>query len=204
MTKTINLSLYDERVKEFFSANEKALSEYKKLFNMYNKTHNISRLKNIDDEIKDSILPYFLLEDDGICLKNINALDVGSGAGFAGLFLAMIDSSLNMSLCELSSKKASFLTLVKISLGLSNVKVINDDVSKLDTKYDLISSRAMSKTYDIINLCKNSIQENTMFLFYKGSNVYEESEFLKTKVVYNYGFRNYLFFKKSDLNMEKL
>lgn len=204
MTKTINLSLYDERVKEFFSANEKALSEYKKLFNMYNKTHNISRLKNIDDEIKDSILPYFLLEDDGIYLKNINALDVGSGAGFAGLFLAMIDSSLNMSLCELSSKKASFLTLVKISLGLSNVKVINDDVSKLDTKYDLISSRAMSKTYDIINLCKNSIQENTMFLFYKGSNVYEESEFLKTKVVYNYGFRNYLFFKKSDLNMEKL
>ncbi len=204
MTKTINLSLYDERVKEFFSANEKALSEYKKLFNMYNKTHNISRLKNIDDEIKDSILPYFLLEDDGVCLKNINALDVGSGAGFAGLFLAMIDSSLNMSLCELSSKKASFLTLVKISLGLSNVKVINDDVSKLDTKYDLISSRAMSKTYDIINLCKNSIQENTMFLFYKGSNVYEESEFLKTKVVYNYGFRNYLFFKKSDLNMEKL
>lgn len=204
MTKTINLSLYDERVKEFFSANEKALSEYKKLFNMYNKTHNISRLKNIDDEIKDSILPYFLLEDDRVCLKNINALDVGSGAGFAGLFLAMIDSSLNMSLCELSSKKASFLTLVKISLGLSNVKVINDDVSKLDTKYDLISSRAMSKTYDIINLCKNSIQENTMFLFYKGSNVYEESEFLKTKVVYNYGFRNYLFFKKSDLNMEKL
>lgn len=204
MIKTINLSLYDERVKEFFSANEKALSEYKKLFNMYNKTHNISRLKNIDDEIKDSILPYFLLEDDGVCLKNINALDVGSGAGFAGLFLAMIDSSLNMSLCELSSKKASFLTLVKISLGLSNVKVINDDVSKLDTKYDLISSRAMSKTYDIINLCKNSIQENTMFLFYKGSNVYEESEFLKTKVVYNYGFRNYLFFKKSDLNMEKL
>lgn len=204
MTKTINLSLYDERVKEFFSANEKALSEYKKLFNMYNKTHNISRLKNIDDEIKDSILPYFLLEDDGVCLKNTNALDVGSGAGFAGLFLAMIDSSLNMSLCELSSKKASFLTLVKISLGLSNVKVINDDVSKLDTKYDLISSRAMSKTYDIINLCKNSIQENTMFLFYKGSNVYEESEFLKTKVVYNYGFRNYLFFKKSDLNMEKL
>lgn len=204
MTKTINLSLYDERVKEFFSANEKALSEYKKLFNMYNKTHNISRLKNIDDEIKDSILPYFLLEDEGIYLKNINALDVGSGAGFAGLFLAMIDSSLNMSLCELSSKKASFLTLVKISLGLSNVKVINDDVSKLDTKYDLISSRAMSKTYDIINLCKNSIQENTMFLFYKGSNVYEESEFLKTKVVYNYGFRNYLFFKKSDLNMEKL
>lgn len=204
MTKTINLSLYDERVKEFFSANEKALSEYKKLFNMYNKTHNISRLKNIDDEIKDSILPYFLLEDDGIYLKNINALDVGSGAGFAGLFLAMIDSSLNMSLCELSSKKASFLTLVKISLGLSNIKVINDDVSKLDTKYDLISSRAMSKTYDIINLCKNSIQENTMFLFYKGSNVYEESEFLKTKVVYNYGFRNYLFFKKLDLNMEKL
>ena len=204
MTKTINLSLYDERVKEFFSANEKALSEYKKLFNMYNKTHNISRLKNIDDEIKDSILPYFLLEDDGVCLKNINAIDVGSGAGFAGLFLAMIDSSLNMSLCELSSKKASFLTLVKIYLGLSNVKVINDDVSKLDTKYDLISSRAMSKTYDIINLCKNSIQENTMFLFYKGSNVYEESEFLKTKVVYNYGFRNYLFFKKSDLNMEKL
>lgn len=204
MTKTINLSLYDERVKEFFNANEKALSEYKKLFNMYNKTHNISRLKNIDDEIKDSILPYFLLEDEGVCLKNINALDVGSGAGFAGLFLAMIDSSLNMSLCELSSKKASFLTLVKISLGLSNIKVINDDVSKLDTKYDLISSRAMSKTYDIINLCKNSIQENTMFLFYKGSNVYEESEFLKTKVVYNYGFRNYLFFKKSDLNMEKL
>lgn len=204
MTKTINLSLYDERVKEFFSANEKALSEYKKLFNMYNKTHNISRLKNIDDEIKDSILPYFLLEDDGIYLKNINTLDVGSGAGFAGLFLAMIDSSLNMSLCELSHKKASFLTLVKISLGLSNVKVINGDVSKLDTRYDLISSRAMSKTYDIINLCKNSIQENTMFLFYKGSNVYEESEFLKTKVVYNYGFRNYLFFKNQNLNMEKL
>src|SRR5579863_1760181 len=56
-------------------------------------------------------------------LKNGRLADVGSGAGFPGLPLAMANQSLNVTLIESNAKKAAFLSEVTRSLELQDVTV---------------------------------------------------------------------------------
>src|SRR5215469_9592234 len=50
-------------------------------------------------------------------------IDLGSGAGFPGLPLAMINPQANVVLIESNGKKAAFLNAVVAELGLGNVQV---------------------------------------------------------------------------------
>ncbi|MCD2319226.1 16S rRNA (guanine(527)-N(7))-methyltransferase RsmG, partial [Borreliella burgdorferi] len=57
-------------------------------------------------------------------VKEINpseVLDVGSGAGFPGIILAIFDASRKYYLLERSKKKSTFLKMIKLELDLENV-----------------------------------------------------------------------------------
>lgn len=57
-----------------------------------------------------------------------NLADVGSGAGFPGLPLAIARPESSVTLIERSERKVRFLRQVTIELGLANVEVIETDV----------------------------------------------------------------------------
>ena len=83
----------------------------------YNKIHNITGAKTkqkIFENIEDSLYPITFLETK----KIKKAIDVGSGAGFPGLVLAMAMQNTSFTLFEPIAKKSSFLHLVKTTLGL--------------------------------------------------------------------------------------
>ena len=157
----------------------------------YNKIHNITGAKNakqIEKNIEDSIYPIKFLS-----AKIKNAIDVGSGAGFPGLILAMALPNIKFSLFEPIKKKSSFLHLAKSTLNLKNVDIISQRVEKVEAfPVDLICSRAVSKSCQLIDICKNFISKNTTLLFYKGSSVDEELESFKDYKIYNRENRNYL------------
>lgn len=58
-----------------------------------------------------------------------DVLDVGSGAGFPGLVLAVCDKTRRYFLAERNGKKADFLNAAKRELALFNVEVLNVDFS---------------------------------------------------------------------------
>jgi len=163
----------------------------------YNKIHNITGAKNakqIEKNIEDSIYPIKFLH-----VEIKNAIDIGSGAGFPGLILAMALPNIKFSLFEPIKKKSSFLHLAKSALNLKNVDIISQRVEEVEAfPVDLICSRAVSKSCQLIDICKNFISKNTTLLFYKGSSVDEELESFKDYKIYNHGNRNYLIMKDLD------
>ena len=72
-------------------------------------------------------------------------IDIGSGAGFPGLPLA-IATNLRVLLVERNQKKAVFLEQVKLELGLNLVEVSAQDVVHVDDKdFELATMRAVAK-----------------------------------------------------------
>ena len=61
------------------------VKEYKKLFARFNAVHNLSAYDDIDPAINDSIYALQFLDQS----KLKTAIDIGSGAGFPAVFLAL-------------------------------------------------------------------------------------------------------------------
>ena len=71
-------------------------------------------------------------------------LDVGSGAGFPGLPLALFLEDSRFALLERSARKAAFLANVAALLGLGNVRVLEQDLRRLEERFELVTFRAFS------------------------------------------------------------
>ncbi|MBK1971087.1 16S rRNA (guanine(527)-N(7))-methyltransferase RsmG [Campylobacter sp. 2018MI35] len=171
---------------------ENKIQIYKNLLNKYNRIHNLTQFKTIDENIIDSLK--ILDFKDLNFAKNI--IDIGSGAGFPAIFLAFVLKS-QFYLFEPNAKKAAFLRNVKIECKLDNVFIVKEKIQdyKSQLTADIITSRAFSDISSLIKLCRNFYNEHTLFLLYKGSKVYEECKILKEYEIIERDFRKYCLFK---------
>ena len=173
------------------------LEEYIALLEKWNRVHNLSGAKSeekIIENIIDSIYPIKFIKEPK------SFLDVGTGAGFPGLILAIIWDKAEVVLAEPINKRASFLRFISSSLELNDVEVFKDRVENLThSPFSLISSRAVTDTKLLLDLTKKVSNEKTQFLFYKGSRVFSEVEALKQKYdIIQKNKRNYLWIKSND------
>lgn len=172
----------------------KKCEAYSQLLMQYTKTHNITAFKNKEDILKniaDAVYPLRYIKT-----TPKYAADIGSGAGFPGLFLAMAMEDCHFSLYEPLKKKSAFLHWVLAKLQISNVSVKSIRVEdEKDKMYELITSRAVTKTQILVNLCENIYDENTTFLLYKGSQLDDEDYKQYKYKIYENNTRRYLFIK---------
>lgn len=173
---------------------------FNELILKYNKTHNITGAKDkasVMENIRDSIFPLSFLDTTNIK----TAIDVGSGAGFPGLMLALYMPHTQFILFEPIKKKSAFLHLAKSSLGLKNVEVCSKRVEEHEGfACDLICSRAVTNSDMLISLSKKFITPKSQLLFYKGENVIHETKHLQNYQIHKRGKRNYLLIKDIDVN----
>ena len=103
-------------------------------------------------------------------------IDIGSGAGFPGLVLKILDNKLDGHLVESNTKKAKFLShtskLLSIDLKIHNLRFENLKLSK-GKKFILIS-RAVSNLNKLIKLSLPFFQTGSVALFHKGEKWEEE------------------------------
>ena len=166
-----------------------------RLLQQWGKVHNLSgRLsrEDIEENILDSIYPLSFID------KYESFADIGTGAGYPGLILAMAQRDVKSYLIEPRIKRVSFLNFVKASLKLDNLTVICNRVEEVkDLQVDLITSRAVTNTSLLLDITTNIKKDNSSYLFYKGSMLDEELEVAKVndyKIV-NRKDRNYLYIK---------
>lgn len=109
---------------------------------------NLSGAKTRDEFVKlieESLAPLIIADT----WKDRMVLDVGSGAGFPGIPLAIVKEEANFYLVDVSQKKCAFLNLVKFKLNLNNVNVVCEDIRILKDnpfyheRFDMILSRAV-------------------------------------------------------------
>ncbi len=175
---------------------EKELKRFTELLLEWNKIHNLTGAKtpvDVEKNIEDSLYPTAFIE------KPSSILDVGTGAGFPGMILAIAYPDVPTVLCEPRQKRASFLKYVAMELELSNVEVVKKRVEQYRSEpFGLISSRAVTDTKMLLELTQHLQNEETRFLFYKGEHLFFELELVTENLDYDIiekNRRNYLYIK---------
>jgi 16S rRNA (guanine527-N7)-methyltransferase len=97
--------------------------------------------------------------------------DVGSGAGFPGIVLKILDQSLNCFLVEPSKKKADFMKRTASSLDLTlNIaqKMYEDLENTPFCSTDIITARALMPLSRLLDLLSGPINNGAIGIFPKG------------------------------------
>ena len=170
-TNLLGINLTDEELAKF--------EEYKELLKEYNKKFNLTSITN-DNEI---YLKHFY---DSLCimkaqelLNSSSLLDIGTGAGFPGIPVAIVNKDIKITLVESNKKKCEFLKVVKDSLNLQNVEIINaraEDFAKTNReKFEVATSRAVANLSILLELEFSALSVGGVLIALK-SNVQEELE----------------------------
>lgn len=119
--------------------------------------------------------------------------DLGSGAGFPGMVLAMARPDLSVHLIESVSKKASFLRTVSRETGVS-VYIHNDRIESLPDlpPPDVVTARALAPLPELLDYCRDwAVANPTLTLiFLKGRQSIEEIKSAEKK--YSFARREYI------------
>lgn len=145
--------------------------KYIELLHKWNNKVNLvskSDMYNLENRhINDSLqLLMYIKEDEKV-------FDIGSGAGFPGLFLSYAGIK-DVTLFELNSKKANFLTLAS-KLSKNKIEVINQDVKQYNRTFcDIITCRGLAELNTIFELTEKLHKPELKFILLKGKNYREE------------------------------
>ena len=166
---------------------QQKINQFVQLAFEYNKKHNLfvreskEQIHSID--VKES------LEILHFTKKAKTLLDIGTGAGFPGMIIGLMQPQTEVTLAESSKKKTYFLKKTIKQLNAKNIKIVNEYVTKKSNlgEFDLITARAFAATDKIINTCRPFLKPKGSYTLLKGKKV-KILEELKTinKNTYNY------------------
>ena len=115
-------------------------------------------------------------------LRNKSIIDVGTGAGFPGLVLAIVLEGYGSSITLLDplKKRVNFLDVVVRELGLGNVVTTaqrSEDAGhdvQYREKFDIAVSRGVAPLYKLSEYCLPFVKEGGLFFAYKGKKARDE------------------------------
>ncbi len=115
-------------------------------------------------------------------LQGKAVVDVGTGAGFPGLVLAILDPSAHITLLDSQGKRLDWLAEVVGELGLDNVTILQGRAEELGLdkeqreRYDTAVSRAVAALPVLAELCLPLVKPGGLFLAMKSNKTDEEIE----------------------------
>ena len=149
------------------------LIEFLYFLKKWNRSFNLTAITALE-----KMLTHHLLDSLSIApyLKGKRILDVGTGAGFPGVPLAMLYPHKHFALLDSSGKKTRFLIQAKASFNLNNVEVIQSRVENFRTEecFDAIIYRAVGKIDELMPKSEHVLCPEGQFLFMKG--IYPRTE----------------------------
>jgi 16S rRNA (guanine527-N7)-methyltransferase len=143
------------------------------LLDKWNRVYNLTAVRDkaraVSVHILDSlaVLPY---------VTGNRVLDVGSGAGFPGLPIALARPDLEVDLLDANHKKCAFLAQAIADTGAPNAKVVCSRVESYRpaSGYDCIISRAFAETAEFVALSGQLLAPGGSILAMKGVHPIEE------------------------------
>jgi len=114
-------------------------------------------------------------------LKEASCLDVGVGAGFPSVPLAIVLKDINFTLVETIGKKVSFLNNIKEKLQLKNIDIKKTRIEDLDKsfKFDFCVSRAVASLSTLLEYTLPFVKKDGFVICYKSANYLQELELSK-------------------------
>ena len=148
----------------------------------YNTHTNLTAIRDINDvylkHFYDSLTITKVMD-----FNNKTLLDVGTGAGFPGLVLAICYPTLKVTLLDSNNKKITFLKECVKKMNISNVEFILGRVEELTSDYrdffDIVTSRAVAELRILMEMNLPLVKIGGVMIAMKG-NVDEELENAKS------------------------
>lgn len=155
------------------NSDQEKLLRYLLLLEKWNKTYNLTSIRDLKEMITHHILDSLSIRD---YLAGIRILDVGTGAGLPGIPLAIVQPHREFYLLDSNQKKTTFLNQVLLELKISNVTIINARVEKYtdETCFDCIITRAFSSLQEFVDCTNHLVCKDGFWLAMKGKYPTEE------------------------------
>ena len=111
-------------------------------------------------------------------LQGPRVIDIGTGAGFPGLPLAIVEPDMDFVLLDSNGKKISFVQHMIGELGLSNVKAVKARAEGYQpgNGFDTVIARALASVPRLVELSSDLVGEDGQLLALKGKYPAEELE----------------------------
>jgi 16S rRNA (guanine527-N7)-methyltransferase len=145
---------------------------------------------NLKDKLTDN--PMENIISNGIMLDcpeqqiaQIKIIDIGTGAGFPGMVLAICGYN-EITLCESNVKKCVFLEEVSRQTG-TKVHIRNQRIETISDSFDIVTSRAfseMNKLMELMNIFHRDKQ--IIGIFPKGASWFEDMQKIDRKYIASY------------------
>jgi len=138
----------------------------------YNKNVNLTRIVDKNEVYLKHFYDSLTLIKAIDLNNNLTLCDVGTGAGFPGMVLAILFPTLSITLVDALQKRINFLDLVINKLGLTNVKTVHariEDYAKENReKYDIVTCRAVANLRVLLEISIPLVKVNGFFVPMKG------------------------------------
>lgn len=166
----------------FIDLNEKQIKMFYDYMNVLIEWNNNINLTSIT-EPNDVILKHFI---DSLTahkyVKNASVIDVGTGAGFPGIPLKILDEKIEITLLDSLNKRINFLNEVIEKLELENIETIHGRVEEIARNkeyrenFDIAVSRAVAPLNVLLEYMIPLVKVGGKCVCMKGSNAEEEIE----------------------------
>ena len=176
--KKLNIPFCVEQLEQFF--------EYMKLLIEWNEKMNLTAII----EPNEIILKHFI--DSITILKEIEdnskIVDVGTGAGFPGVPLSIMNPTLKITLVDSLNKRLIFLQEVVKELKLENIEIIHARAEELGQSkkyresFDIATSRAVANLATLSEYLLPLVKINGKVISMKASNAKEEIDGAKKAI----------------------
>jgi len=159
----LGITLDSRKIQKFLS--------YHELIKKWNSKINLTSVTD-DSEI---VVKHFLdsLTVSELITDGPNILDIGTGAGFPGVPIAIVRESLNITVLDSREKRIFFINEVLRELDLSNVKTVsgraedsNNGVPRIN--FDYVLTRAVGDIKEVINLSVPYLNEKGKIILMRG------------------------------------
>lgn len=162
---------------------QKQSEDFYKYMKLLIEWNNKINLTAITDE-KEIILKHFI---DSITINKYlkgkeSVLDIGTGAGFPGMPLKILNNDINFTLADSLNKRIIFLEEVCKELELKNINCVHGRAEELGNnvnyreKYDIVTSRAVAKLNVLLEYMLPFVKIGGECICMKGPNIKEEIE----------------------------
>ena len=165
---------------ELTTLQQKQFAQLQALYLHWNTQINVISRKNTDTLYINHILHSLAIAKVIQFEKGTSVLDIGTGGGFPGIPLAILFPATDFLLVDSIGKKIKVVNEVSTSLGLTNVRTMNERAENINETFDFIISRAVTNMKDFKKWVKgkfNKKHNNDLdngILYLKGGDLSKE------------------------------